>query len=54
MDLVGTAEDYDSVLSLVERERPDVLVTDIRMPPSNTDEGIRVAAELRRRQPGVV
>lgn len=53
MDLVGTAEDYDSVLSLVERERPDVLVTDIRMPPSNTDEGIRVAAELRRRQPGV-
>ena len=53
MDLVGSAEDYDSVLSLVERERPDVLVTDIRMPPSNTDEGIRIAAEMRRRQPGV-
>ena len=33
--------------------RPDVVLTDIRMPPSNTDEGIRVASELRRTHPSV-
>jgi DNA-binding NarL/FixJ family response regulator len=44
------------VLDAVERDRPDVVVTDIRMPPSNTDEGIRLADHLRESRPstGVV
>jgi DNA-binding NarL/FixJ family response regulator len=41
------------LLELVEREQPDVVVTDIRMPPTGTDEGIRAAAELRERHPGI-
>jgi DNA-binding NarL/FixJ family response regulator len=36
-----------------EQERPDVVVTDIRMPPSETDEGIRLASELRDRHPEI-
>jgi DNA-binding NarL/FixJ family response regulator len=54
--VVAECGDVDSLLRAVERERPDVVVTDIRMPPTNTDEGIRVAAHLRGRHPemGVV
>jgi DNA-binding NarL/FixJ family response regulator len=53
LELVGTCADYDSLLSHACALRPDVVVTDIRMPPSGTDEGIRAAAELRRRDPGM-
>ena len=53
LELVGTASDLPSVLDLVERMRPDVVVTDIRMPPSQTDEGIQLAARLRAEQPDV-
>ena len=53
MTLLGSGQDYDSVLALVEAEQPDVLLTDIRMPPTSTDEGIRLAVEVRRRQPGI-
>jgi DNA-binding NarL/FixJ family response regulator len=44
------------VLDAVERDRPDVVLTDIRMPPPNTDEGIRLADHLRESRPstGVV
>jgi YesN/AraC family two-component response regulator len=42
-----------SVLDLVERMRPDVVVTDIRMPPTQTDEGIELAARLRTERPEV-
>jgi DNA-binding NarL/FixJ family response regulator len=54
--VVAQCGDVDSLLRAVEAERPDVVVTDIRMPPTNTDEGIRVAAHLRGRHPemGVV
>jgi DNA-binding NarL/FixJ family response regulator len=52
LELVGTAIDLPSALAAVERERPDVVVTDIRMPPTQTDEGIRLAAQLRREHPG--
>jgi DNA-binding NarL/FixJ family response regulator len=45
--------DLPSALEAVERERPDVVVTDIRMPPTHTDEGIRLAAELRESHPEV-
>ena len=52
-DLVGTAASYDELLSLVEESDPDVVVTDIRMPPTGTDEGIRAAAALRSSHPDI-
>lgn len=51
--LAGSAGDLDALRELVEREAPDVVVTDIRMPPTNTDEGIRLAAGLRAERPEV-
>jgi DNA-binding NarL/FixJ family response regulator len=56
IELVGSAGNLDELDELIEQVDPDVVVTDIRMPPSNTDEGIRVAARLRRERPecGVV
>ncbi len=56
VDVVAAYGDVDAVLAAVERDRPDVVLTDIRMPPSNTDEGIRLAEQLRERRPatGVV
>ena len=53
LELVGAGADLDSVLELVDELEPDVVITDIRMPPTNTDEGIRLAVELRRRSPEV-
>ena len=53
LDVVATCRDRDSLLSAVETEGPDVVVTDIRMPPTNTDEGLQVAATLRRTHPHV-
>ena len=52
-DVVGMGADFDTVLAAVERERPNVVVTDIRMPPTKTDEGIRIATELRSRAPDI-
>ena len=48
--------DADSLLREIEARAPDVVVTDIRMPPTNTDEGVRIAARLRAEHPemGVV
>lgn len=45
--LVGEAHDYDSLLAAVAEHQPDVLVTDIRMPPTGTDEGITAALAVR-------
>ena len=53
LELVGTASDLPSVLDLVERMRPDVVVTDIRMPPTQTNEGIQLATRLRAEQPDI-
>lgn len=53
LELVGIGKDYDSLMALVETEQPDVVLTDIRMPPTGTDEGIRAAAHLRATRPGV-
>lgn len=56
LELVAVCDDYDSIAAAVDEHRPDVVVTDIRMPPSSTDEGIRLAAHLRDHHPetGVV
>lgn len=55
-ELVGVASDLPDLLALVESERPDVVVTDIRMPPTRVDEGIQAATWLRENRPetGVV
>ena len=53
LEVVAACSDLDSLLATVEAERPDVVVTDIRMPPSNTDEGIQAASRLRETQPDV-
>lgn len=53
LELVGTASDLPELLALVDGVGPDVVVTDIRMPPTGTDEGIRAAAHLREHQPHV-
>ena len=50
IDVVATATSLPELLTTVEEHRPDVLLTDIRMPPDFTDEGIRAAGELRRTQ----
>jgi DNA-binding NarL/FixJ family response regulator len=56
VELVALVPDYITLVNAIERERPDVVLTDIRMPPTETDEGIRLAAELRGSHPelGVV
>jgi DNA-binding NarL/FixJ family response regulator len=56
VDVVAAYGDIDAVLAAVDRDRPDVVLTDIRMPPSNSDEGIRLADRLREQRPatGVV
>jgi DNA-binding NarL/FixJ family response regulator len=53
IELVAACADYDSLLRSVDNERPDVVVTDIRMPPTGTDEGIRAAGKLRDSHPEV-
>jgi DNA-binding NarL/FixJ family response regulator len=53
IELVATCSDATALLAAVEAERPAVVVTDIRMPPSGDNEGIRVAAVLRRDHPEV-
>jgi DNA-binding NarL/FixJ family response regulator len=55
-DLVGVAGDLPGLLALVTERAPDVVVTDIRMPPTGTDEGIQAAAWIREHSPrtGVV
>jgi class 3 adenylate cyclase/DNA-binding NarL/FixJ family response regulator len=52
LEVVGTAEDYDGLVGEAERLNPNVLVTDIRMPPSFRREGIDAAQQLRKRHPG--
>jgi DNA-binding NarL/FixJ family response regulator len=50
--VVGEARDAEELLSQVREHRPDVVVTDIRMPPTHTDEGVRAAAVIREELPG--
>jgi DNA-binding NarL/FixJ family response regulator len=53
IELVAVCGERDALLRAVEAQAPDVVVTDIRMPPSGTDEGLQVAAALRRTHPHV-
>src|SRR5215471_7958809 len=52
LEVVGVAEDYDGVVRGATAANPQVLVTDIRMPPSFQREGIDAAKEVRKRHPG--
>ena len=52
LDVAGTAGDAAELVSLVAAVRPDVVLADIRMPPSQTTEGLQAALEIRRRWPG--
>jgi DNA-binding NarL/FixJ family response regulator len=52
-ELVGAASDLPQLLALVGEQVPDVVVTDIRMPPTGTDEGIEAAAWIREHHPQV-
>jgi DNA-binding NarL/FixJ family response regulator len=53
LEVASVCGDLDSLLDTVHAERPDVVVTDIRMPPGNTDEGIQAATRLRETNPEV-
>jgi DNA-binding NarL/FixJ family response regulator len=53
LEVVATCGDLDGLLAAVESEQPDVVVTDIRMPPGDADEGIQAAERLRTSHPDV-
>jgi DNA-binding NarL/FixJ family response regulator len=50
-DVVGEAADAPDLLRKVRAHRPDVVVTDVRMPPDHADDGLRAAIEIRRQRP---
>ncbi|WP_329079221.1 MULTISPECIES: response regulator transcription factor [unclassified Streptosporangium] len=50
---VRATPDASGLLAAVEEDRPDVVITDIRMPPDFRDEGLKAAVELRHRDPGL-
>jgi DNA-binding NarL/FixJ family response regulator len=52
IEVVGLAADADDLLRKVRAHKPDVAVVDIRMPPDNTDDGLRAAATIREQLPG--
>ncbi len=53
IEVVASCEDLPSLLGAIETAGPDVVLTDIRMPPTGTDEGIRLASELRDTHPDI-
>jgi DNA-binding NarL/FixJ family response regulator len=53
VEVAAACGDLDSLLAAVDDDEPDVVVTDIRMPPGNTDEGIQAANRLRETHPDV-
>jgi DNA-binding NarL/FixJ family response regulator len=53
IELVAICADFDALLGAVEQTRPDVVLSDIRMPPTQTDEGLRLANQLRHSHPEI-
>ena len=53
VDVVAAVADLDSLLRAVEEHRPDVVLTDIRMPPTHSTEGIEAARRIRTEHPGI-
>jgi len=53
LELVATGTDFDTLLAAVDTHRPDVVITDIRMPPTGSDEGIRAAERIRAEHPEI-
>ncbi len=51
--VVGSCGDLDDAIAAIDTLGPDVVLTDIRMPPTRTDEGLRIAEHCRRRHPGM-
>lgn len=51
--VVDACGSLDEAKAAIDEQRPDVVVTDIRMPPTHTDEGIRLAADMRSDNPGI-
>jgi class 3 adenylate cyclase/CheY-like chemotaxis protein len=51
-DVVGQSEDAEDLVRKVAETTPDIVVADIRMPPTHTDEGLQAAAQIRREHPG--
>ncbi|MGW0483402.1 response regulator [Nonomuraea sp. NPDC003214] len=52
-EVVSAVEDADELLRAVAEHRPDVVITDVRMPPRNLDDGLRAALEIRAAHPGI-
>ena len=52
-EVVGQAGDADDLMRKVRAHKPDLAVVDVRMPPTQTDEGLRAAKEIRAELPGV-
>jgi DNA-binding NarL/FixJ family response regulator len=52
-EVAATAGDATALLAVVERERPDLVIADVRMPPTHTDEGIRAALVIRAQWPDI-
>jgi DNA-binding NarL/FixJ family response regulator len=52
-DVVGQAADIDGLLRIVDGESPDVVIVDVRMPPTHTTEGLEAARTIRSRHPGM-
>jgi DNA-binding NarL/FixJ family response regulator len=52
-EIAATAGDGDALVAAVEREQPALVIADVRMPPTHTDEGIRAALTIRGRWPDI-
>ena len=53
VEIVATAASFDELLAAVDEHEPDAVLTDIRMPPTGTDEGIRAAKKIRAEHPAI-
>ncbi|GGB45505.1 DNA-binding response regulator [Flexivirga endophytica] len=53
IEVVATADNAPSLMKALREHSPDIAVVDVRMPPTLTDEGLRVAIEARKEQPGL-